>query len=309
MKNKFILIYLLIIICISQSCKQDEASTDESATVETITPVTVTYPEHGNISDTVNVNAVSSFLLKTNVKASANGYLQTSNIQLGKFVSKGQVLFVLKTKEAEALGNTINSLDTSLHFHGTIAIRATSSGYISQLAAVAGGYVQDGEQLAEITDNNSFVFLLDLPYELKPYINANKILQLRLPDNTLLDGYIQSELPTLDSIAQTQRYIIKVKTNKLIPENLIAKVSITKTEKVNTTMLLKDALLSNEEQTAFWIMQLINDSTAVKVPVQKGLEAKEKVEIVSPPLSDSAKILLTGNYGLADTAKVKLIKE
>ena len=63
---------------------------------------------------------------------------------------------------------------------------------------------------------------------------------------------------------------------------------------------------SNEEQTAFWIMQLVNDSVAVKVPVQKGIEKNKEIEIASPPLSDSARILLTGNYGLGDTAKVKV---
>lgn len=309
MKNKFILINVFIIACLSQACKQDVSGDEADQPAETITPVTITSPLRGNMTDTVNINAVSSFLLKTNVKATANGYLEASNVQLGKYVSKGQTLFILKTKEAEALGSTIDNLDTSLHFHGTIPVKATGNGYITQLTLTSGSYVQDGEQLAEITDTKSFSFLLDLPYELKPYIDANKILQLRLPDNTVLNGFIQSELPTLDSIAQTQRYIIKVNTNKLIPENLIAKVSITKTQKANTIMLPKAAVLSNEEQTAFWIMQLVNDSIAVKVPVQKGLETKENVEILSPLLPGNARILLTGNYGLADTAKIKIVKE
>jgi hypothetical protein len=54
---------------------------------------------------------------------------------------------------------------------------------------------------------------------------------------------------------------------------------------------------------------MINDSTAVKVPVKKGMETKDNVEIVSPALSSSDKILLTGNYGLPDTAKVKVLTQ
>ena len=53
---------------------------------------------------------------------------------------------------------------------------------------------------------------------------------------------------------------------------------------------------------------MTDSSTAVKVPVQKGLETPDKVEILSPALSIHDKILLTGNYGLADTAKVVIIK-
>ena len=38
-------------------------------------------------------------------------------------------------------------------------------------------------------------------------------------------------------------------------------------------------------------------------------ETIEKIEIVSPKFSTSDKFLLTGNYGLADTAKIKIIKQ
>jgi hypothetical protein len=34
------------------------------------------------------------------------------------------------------------------------------------------------------------------------------------------------------------------------------------------------------------------------------METKDKVEVLSPKLSSTDKILLTGNYGLGDTAKV-----
>ena len=308
MKNKLIR-YLFVVACLYQSCKDDAAVASESDVhVETVTPVTVTSPGFGDMSDTIEINAVSSFLLKTNVKATANGYLETSYVDLGKYVNKGQTLFMLKTKEAEALGSTIDQLDTSLHFHGTVAVKSPGSGYVTQLSFTSGSYVQDGELLAEITDTKSFAFLLDLPYELKPYISDNKALQLRLPDGTTLNGFIESELPTLDSVAQTQRFIIKVDSKKLIPENLIAKVTITKSRKNNTVILPKAAVLSNEEQTEFWIMQMINDSVAVKVPIEKGLETKQDVEIISPALTTSSKILLTGNYGLEDTAKVRVIK-
>lgn len=292
------------------SCKPKGAAddgADEAAVTET--PVTVTHPTKENMSEAVQVNAISSFLLKTYAKATTNGYLQAVNVHPGDMVSKGQVLFVIKTKESEALGNTVNSLDTSLHFEGTVTIKSPGTGYITQLTYTAGNYVQDGEQLAEITDNRSFVFILDLPYELKPYLQANKNVELHLPDSSVLQAYVQSALPTVDSVAQTQRLILKVNTDKNIPANLIAKVNIVKSEKTNATSLPKEAVLSNETQSEFWVMKMINDSTAVKVPVTKGIENKSNVEILSPPLNAQDNILLTGNYGLADTAKVKLVKE
>ena len=306
--SRFLFSYLItFFISLTSSCNSKADNTAEDVAPEdAVTPVTIVQPARASLSETVEVNAVSSFLLKTYVKASAVGYLQSVNVRLGQYVSRGQTLFTIRTKEAEALGNTINSLDTSLHFEGTIRIKSQASGYITQLTYTSGNYVQDGEQLAEITDKNSFVFLLNLPYELKPYLQDNKTVLLRLPDSTQLSGIVQSALPVLDSVAQTQRIVIKVKTDKLIPENLIAKVQLVKSLHPNAVSLLKAAVLSNEEQTEFWIMQLINDSTAVKVPVKKGIETATRIEIVSPPLTDSDRIVSSGNYGLSDTAKVSV---
>lgn len=306
--NKILnIFFLLLIVFAIQSCKNNSTEEDEEiAPEDAVTPVTITHPTPGNISETVEVNATSAFTLKTFVKSNAIGYLQSSNIKVGDYVSKGQTLFTIKTKEAVALGNTINNLDTSLHFEGVTRIKSPASGYITQLTYTAGSYVQDGEQLAEITDKSSFAFLLDLPYELKPYLPQNKMVLLHLADSTILQGYIQSALPTVDSAAQTQRYIIKVKTDKLIPENLIAKVQLIKQQISNATLLAKPAILSNEEQTEFWIMKLLNDSVAVKTDIKKGIESGNNVQIIEPPLSDSDKIILTGNYGLSDTAKISI---
>lgn len=308
--NKYLAFILSLLCCIALTACKNKAADEggDEDNVETITPVTITHPSINTIRETVELNAVSSYLLKTYAKANANGYLQTANVHLGQLVTKGQILFIIKTKEAEALGNTINSIDSSLHFSGTITVKSPGSGYITQLTYTSGNYVQDGEQLAEITDTKSFVFILNLPYELKQYLPLNQTLLLHLPDSTVLPARVQSSLPVVDSVSQTERYILSVNTSKIIPENLVAKVSLVKQAQAQATILPKLAVLSNEEQTEFWIMQLINDSTAVKVPVQRGLAEKDSVQIISPPLSDSANILLTGNYGLDDTAKVKVMK-
>ena len=302
-------LYFFILLLALAGCKNetaDESSTDE--TVETVTPVTVTNVTVGALQDVIELNATSSFLLKTTVKSNTNGYLQAVNAQLGKYVSKGQDLFVVKTKEAENLGNTVNLLDSSFHFTGVVHIKSPGNGYITQLAYTSGDYVQDGEQLVTISDVNSFVFLLDLPYELKAYLSNNKTVEVTLADGEKLTGILGTSLPMVDSASQTQRYIIKVNSPAQLPENLIAKVKLVKSSNASAVSVPKAAVLTDEAQNEFWIMKLINDSTAVKVTIQKGLEDADKVEIVSPVLQTTDRILLTGNYGLSDTAKVIINK-
>jgi hypothetical protein len=115
----------------------------------------------------------------------------------------------------------------------------------------------------------------------------------------------------VDLVSQTQRFELKVPISaagSTVPENLIARVLWIKTLRPKALSLPKAAVLTNEMQNEWWIMQLINDSTAVRVPIRKGLEAGERVEIVSPRFSPNDRILRSGNFGLDDTARVIVLK-
>ena len=307
-KNWYI---LLIATAAIASCNSKQPADKEPAAAaeEVKTPVTVTHVDIVSLKDSIELNATSSFLQNNYVKSNANGYVKSVHAKLGEYVPQGKVLFTIETKESMVIGNSINSLDSSFKFTGVNSIVASGHGYITQLNHQAGDYVQDGEQLAIVSDMNSFVFLLNLPYELKPYIMQRKPVELYLPDGTKLQGNIVSLMPTVDSASQTQTVIIKVVSKTVIPQNLIAKVRIVKDVKNNAQTVPKSAILSDESQTDFWVMKMIDSVTAAKVSVRKGLELKDKVEILEPVFSKTDQILLTGNYGLPDTAKVIIEKE
>jgi multidrug efflux pump subunit AcrA (membrane-fusion protein) len=282
------------------------AEEDAAATAQT--PITVTTIGNSAMADTIELNATSTFLQKNYVKANAIGYIQKVNVQPGHYVEKGQLMFTIKTKEAQSIGNTINVLDTTFKFSGINSIRASRSGFVTQLLHQVGDYVQDGDQLAIISDRESFAFVLQLPYELRGVIANNQNLMLTLPDGEKLNGHIASLMPSVDSLSQTQGIVIKVNNNHPIPENLVAKAHIIKTAKSSAPSLPKSAVLSNETQNEFWVMKLINDTTAVKTSVKTGIESGGRVEITSPQFTPGDRIVVTGNYGLADTAKIKIVK-
>ena len=300
-------LFFLLVFISTSACHKTEKIVEEIP-VDSRTPVTVTSVNEGEMQDFLELNATSAFLQKSFVKATSNGSLQSVSTKLGEFVAVNKVLFTLKTKETQGLGNILNGLDSTFKFSGITKISATQSGYIIQLNHQNGDYVQDGEQLAAINEINSFVFLLDLPYELRPYILNQKSVKLTMPDGEILTGTIVQMMPTVDAISQTESVAIKVNANHQIPENLIAKVRIVKKTKMNAISLPKKAILTDETQSNFWVMKLINASTAVKIPIQKGIELGERVEILSPKFQLSDKILVSGNYGLPDTASVKIEK-
>ena len=130
-----------------------------------------------------------------------------------------------------------------------------------------------------------------------------------LPDGEKLVGTITGNMPAMDAGSQTQRVILKVSANHAIPENLIAKVRVVKSFKGNAYSLPKASVLSDETPSEFWVMKMINDTIATKVPVKKGIETSDRIEILSPFFTASDKILVSGYYGLGDTAKVQIVKE
>ncbi len=304
---RIFLVPSLILMCLVTACLTGNKPTGDSQP-EGRVPVTVTTVKTGEMNECVELNATSQLLLKTSVKSVTNGYLQEVNVRLGQQISKGDRLFVIRSKEAQNIGNAVNKVDSTLHFEGKIQVNAPGSGYILQLAYREGDYVQDGETIAAIGDLKSLVFLLELPYELKPFLSQNKSIKLSLPDGEQLTGTVTSPLPVIDAASQTQSYIVRINSSKPIPENLIAKVQYKKRVSSKAMILPKGAILTNEIQSQFWIMQMTDSITAVKVPVMKGIEAGDSVEIVSPHIAPDAKILVTGNYGLSDTAKVVIEK-
>ena len=305
--NALLFLYLLSASLLT-ACGSSSGPVAEEEKAVPETPVQVTSAANGSISEDIVLNASSAYLQKSYVKANTNGYLQSSNVQAGTIVNAGQVLFTLITKEARAIGNTINQLDPGFKFSGLSKIKAGQSGFVSQVSHQKGDYVQDGEALAVIIDRSSLVFLLDLPYEMRSIVLNNQELEISLPDGEKLKGRVTSALPAVDSLAQTQRMVIKVNATHPIPENLIGKVRVIKSAVTHTQVLPKSAVLTNETEDEFWVMKLINDSTAVKTIIKKGMEDGKSIQIISPVFRPEDRLITVGNYGLTDTAKVKIVK-
>lgn len=307
-KNYLLNALLFSLILVTGSCSNNAASDNVEVSPGTVTPVTITSVRDTILADSVVLNATATYMQKWVVRANATGYIQSANLLLNENVQRGQTLFTIKTKEAVSLGNTINQLDSSFRFSGINTIHSNKTGFVSELNHQPGDYVQDGDQLAIITDTHSFVFLLDLPYELRKYVLGKKSIQIILPDNEQLTGYISGDMHTIDPSSQMQKVILQVSPNHPVPENLVGRVVILKNNERMVPVLPKEAVVSNEMQDEFWVMKLSSDSLAVKVPVKKGLESNGWIEIISPQFSPTDKIIITGNYGLEDSSKVVVIK-
>lgn len=292
------------------SCKNDKTAVERVQEPEVVsrTPVKIGYAtDTVSLDQNIVLNATAAYLLKSDVKANATGYITEVNIKLADQVGRGQILFVLQTKEARALENTINKLDKSFQFSGLSRVQSPSSGHVDMLNHQIGDYVQDGEVLASVTDQSSFGFVMNVPYEFNQLVKPGNGLDVLLPDNRILSGYVAKIMPNVDPVSQTEKVLVKVKGGGKIPENLIAKIALKKDRKSGIAVP-KSSVLTDDVQSEFWVMKLINDTTAVKTIIEKGLENDRWVELKSNNISLKDRLLTSGNFGLLDTAYVKIEK-
>jgi len=305
LSHRFPILY--IFLGVLYSCAPAEKKEKEEI-VHTKTPVKVSLVGMEPISESIELSANTSFIRKNEIRSTSNGYIQKILVQLGDPVKKGQTLFILKTKEANALGNNLFPNDTSLRFSGIIPIKARESGYLTNISHQIGDYLQEGDPLCSIVDQHSLVFMINVPFEWSKYVHLGLNCQIILPDGRKIQGTIFQKVSIMDIGSQTQSYMARANTSENFPENLIAKVRIYKENHLSTLSVEKSAVLTNEEESQFWVMKVIGDTMAIKIPITKGIENAERVEILGNALKSGDKVLISGNYGLPDSSSVVIEK-
>ena len=273
--------------------------------VRSVTPVTISNPRTGRMAEYTELTATSSFLVKAVIKSPVTGYVEKCSFTPGDRTGKGQLLFLLRTKEAMAL--QADSL-TKSSFTGLIKVKASIDGVVSEIDHPAGDYVQEGDALCTIVLPESMVFLLDLPFELKSFVHQSTDLTLVLPGNEQVRARVKTVLPSMSGASQTQRVVLQPLAQVNLPENLIARVRIVKSLRPSAVILPKACILSDEVMKEFWVMKLVSDTLSVKVTVNVGIMNTDSAEVISPVLQASDRILSSGNYGIGDTAVVRILK-
>jgi multidrug efflux pump subunit AcrA (membrane-fusion protein) len=304
-KDRLWLLFFLTVIFAIQ-CRNNPV-TDEKD-IKACTPVTITGITTGPLVGYDEFNATSTFQNKGVVRATTSGFLSAVYVNPGDHVSRGTLLFIIVTREAAALKGGNASMDSSIHFKGEVKIRAEENAIVSSNSYQKGDYVQEGDELATLADPSSLVYLLQIPFETAVNIHAGQHCEIILPDESRIDGCIGSMIPSADLPSQSVAVVVKPSVPGKVPENLIVRVKIARSVKKNACTLPKEAVLTNETLTSYWVMKLINDSVAVKVPVQKGMEQGGNVEILDPVFQKADRFILTGNYGLEDTARITIVK-
>jgi hypothetical protein len=296
-------IILIPFLALFSGCKVHTEST-ESVQHSRI-PADTASAKFGQLITYSELNATSAFQLKAEIKAPVTGYIEKVLVSQGDIVPVNKILFKVRTKEAMALKS--GSLD-SLKLNGTVDVKSATNGIVAALQHSPGDYVAEGDPLCQLAIPESFIFILEVPFELSHLIKPMAKCNIVLPDSQVIKGVIRSELPAITGNSQTVKFVVKSDLKTTYPENLTVKVRVIKETVNNAVSLPKYAILTNETMNDFWVMKVINDTMAVKVSVKTGIVSGDQVQIIEPVFKPSDVFLTSGNYGLGDTAYRKILK-
>jgi len=274
---------------------------------ESGTTVKITNPIRTNLTEYINLNANTIFLNKEIIRSTFQGFIEKIYKNIGDVVKIGDPIFLIRTKESSASDSLHIGIGNKI-FKGTITIKVQANGILTSLNYNTGDYVSEGEQLAIISNPSSLRINLNVPYQYVSKINYGSICTILLPNGKTVKANIQKIIPSVDPTSQTQTFILSLDGSESLPENLNVNVQIPLSFVKDALTLPKSAVMSNETLEKFWVMKLINDSTAVQVDIQKGIENDSLIQIVKPQFNLNDRIIFDGAYGLPDTANVMITK-
>ncbi|MFN8257599.1 MAG: HlyD family efflux transporter periplasmic adaptor subunit [Bacteroidales bacterium] len=297
-KRLFLLFNLMILTgLISCNDSQPEDAEQEQMPVVSVKTVKVM---QGDIESNIILNGKTVYLKKNAIVSPINGYIVKVNVKFGDIVNKNDVLFEIQTKENKAL-ETGNS--------GTVKVLASSEGMISELNINGTGiYAVEGGPLCSIIENKDLLVQVNMPFEYNSLVKPGTECTIFLTDNTSVKGSIYQVLPMVNEESQTQNVLIKAITNRPLPENLNLTVQFINSRHIKSSLIPKEAVLTNETQSEFWVMKIEDDSLAVRIPIRKGIENDSLIEVFSPDLKMNDLVISEGAYGLPDSSKVNVLK-
>ncbi len=295
------LIPVLGLIFLLFACNQPQGGETETVAHS---DVQVTHPV---IKDTVlfqEFQGVTQFLQHLQIRSQLTGIISKSFVTVGKRVERGMPLFIVKSREAALINSTSDKSNILSHMADTVF--AFSEGIIDQVNVQPGDFIQEGDLIATSVSEASMRIVVSVPLEVDASRFQQMTCKIELPDGRFINGTIGTSLPTASYDDQTNRFLVYPETIAGLAENMHVKIIVKNIEIKNGIFVPKQSLYANEELNKFWVLKVIDDTLAVQLPVNPGVETGFWVQLINPDLKTSDPIIFTGGYALPDSALINI---
>jgi membrane fusion protein, multidrug efflux system len=328
MTSKWIIVASTSLLLIWFGCNRHKETDEETAKTDARVPVKISQLTKNNIESVVSAVGTTDALRKEKIFSPVSGRVTALRVLEGSSVHTGDVMLILRTKEAQA---AIEGAEALIRIASTdeekqkaqralaladslqpqIAIKAPFDGLIASRNVTEGERVGEQTELLTIIDPATIVFIADIPISSIAAIHPDLPARIRLPQQPtdLIDAVVEAINPQ----AETQSQSVKVRLrfqNMSDRQRILIKSNIPGTSYIITGshrdvfVVNRSVLLHDDETNAYSLIVMTGDSLAKIIPVMVGIQTDSLVEVKSDLLHAGMTIITVGHYALTDSTRV-----
>jgi multidrug efflux pump subunit AcrA (membrane-fusion protein) len=318
-------IALVLVALVTNGCSRSRSGDGEDGELPLVT-IRPSLVRKGTITTSVSATGRTDALRKQDVVSPVNGLLVSLKVLEGAVMKRGDVIAVVSPKEAhyaiigaEARLQSATTeaerrdaraaLDLARSHQNEVVVRAGADGVVASRRVSEGQLVTENESLVELVDLSSIVFIADVPLRDAMHIRNHQAAMVSLPalPGTEIHGAVDAVYPQSDAKSQTvgvRILLADAPPVHLLKIGMIGQCRIVTGVHNDVLIVLRQALLHDDETNAISIVAVTTDSLAYHVPVAVRAITDSLAEIEGEGIHPGMIVALEGNYGLPDSTRV-----
>jgi multidrug efflux pump subunit AcrA (membrane-fusion protein) len=330
MTTKWIPIAAVCVILGIYGCRKQNEADEETSSGKVCVPVKIHQLAQKDIESVITASGMTDALRKEKIVSPLAGKIIALNVLEGSHIHTGDVLCVIRTKEAQASvegartlmrnastdrqrDDARRALALADSLQPQITIRASFDGIVASRNVTEGEVVGEQAELLTIIDPTTIVFIADLPIGDISKIQTGLSANIRFPQFPTMS--INASVDAINPQAETQSQSVKVRLRfrhladgqqKLLKANTPGTTDIITDTHRNVLVVDRSVLLHDDEGNAYSLVVMTSDSLAKIIPIRIGIQSDSTVEVMSDLLRAGMNIITEGQYALTDSTKVTI---
>jgi RND family efflux transporter MFP subunit len=329
MKNSFLVLSLISVAFLIQSCKKTAQDEEEGQSPKATVVVNVDHVRTGDVAVTVDATGRTDALRKEKVLAPAAGWVASIKALEGTSFSPGEVMIVIRPKEAQAAiagaeallrvaqtetqkAEAQHALMLAQTSQSGIEVRAKFNCVVATRSAMEGELVAENAEMFTLVDLSTVDFIADVPLQIlnKIRIHQQALVRLESLQKKDYEAVVEAINPQTDVQSQTVkvRLIFSVLSSSVrfaLKTDILGTVRIITAVHRQALVIPRTALLRNDENETYSVVLVGSDSLAHITPVTVGILTDSTAEILSG-VKNGMTIITRGNYALPDSTRVTI---
>jgi RND family efflux transporter MFP subunit len=329
MKNSFLVLSLISATLLIQSCKKTAQDDEEGQPPKARVVVSAERVRTGDVAVTVDVTGRTDALRKEKVLAPVAGWVASIKALEGTSFTSGEVMIVIRPKEAEAAitgaeallrnaqtetqkAEAQRALTLAQASQSGIEVRAKLNSIVATRSVMEGELVAENAELFTLIDLSTVNFIADVPLQLLPKIRIHQQASVRLESMQKKDYDATVEAINPQTDVQSQTVKVRLKFSALpSSERFALKTDIMGTVRIITAVhrqaliIPRTALLRDDENETYSVVLVNSDSLAHIAPITIGVLTDSTAEITSG-VTKGMTVITRGNYALPDSTRVTI---